>query len=635
MKETGLAPFFHPLHAQPTKESGLAPFFRWLLVQAVVVAALAFAAAAPAVAAPRERACSVGAAPAPVPARCFTQTVPLDRSGYVIGNVRLAGARIAARRGRRSTTAVVALAGGPGQAALPFAGGLHRRLQALARSRDLIVFDQRGTGKSGALRCRDLERLPAGSSTSIAAAGCAEELGARRRSYTTADTVADLEALRAAYGYRRLAFYGISYGTYVAQEYARTHPDRVERLVLDAVVPANGIDPLYLDGLQAAEQLLDRLCRRGRRCSATADLRRLLTDLGDAALSAASYEGARRPRTRRARAFDLYGVIAAGDFDAALRTALPAALHNAVAGDRVPLIRLVQRARLLGVPGYRRQNAALGYNALFAATICEESQLPWPRESEFHDRARLLSIRLDYLLLGAWSRATVVQSDLAALCYRWPTSTPRPAVPRRPLPDVPALILNGTRDVRTPVAGARAVAAELPRAVLVTQPVGHGVLATCRSDPIADWLRGRKRPRCRARRASDELLPFPRTIAEAKPARGIAGRRGRAVTVAMLAIDDALSMLPRGTSAHTRQAARSPAACEAARCGSVRGRLTFRRIRFTTDLTISGSRRGRRAAPAPTGRPPGERQPARGHARPRQRATGRPARGRPPRRCRC
>ena len=62
--------------------------------------------------------------------------------------------------------------------------------------RDVIIYDQRGTGRSGLLRCRRLERanlFEAGP----AAGACARSLGARRAFYTTRETEDDIDALRA------------------------------------------------------------------------------------------------------------------------------------------------------------------------------------------------------------------------------------------------------------------------------------------------------------------------------------------------------------------------------------------------------------------------------------------------------
>ena len=76
--------------------------------------------------------------------RCGTLEVPLDRSGGTGGVVGLAYARGPASAA--TDQAVVPLAGGPGQAALPFTADFGESLKALLPGRDLLVFDQRGTG---------------------------------------------------------------------------------------------------------------------------------------------------------------------------------------------------------------------------------------------------------------------------------------------------------------------------------------------------------------------------------------------------------------------------------------------------------------------------------------------------------
>ena len=99
--------------------------------------------------------------------------------------------------------AVFVLAGGPGQSATAaFSGDGAGLLYAAHRSRDAIVFDQRGTGLSGALRCRSLEEANLLDATT-AAARCAAALGPRRGFYTSADTVEDMEAIRRELGVER------------------------------------------------------------------------------------------------------------------------------------------------------------------------------------------------------------------------------------------------------------------------------------------------------------------------------------------------------------------------------------------------------------------------------------------------
>ena len=81
-------------------------------------------------------------------------------------------------------------------------------------------------------------------------------MGPTRSFFTTADSVADIEAIRVAGGYEKLVLYGTSYGTKLAEEYAQDYPSHVEALVLDSVVPPNGPDPLNRATFAAIPRIL-------------------------------------------------------------------------------------------------------------------------------------------------------------------------------------------------------------------------------------------------------------------------------------------------------------------------------------------------------------------------------------------
>jgi pimeloyl-ACP methyl ester carboxylesterase len=72
--------------------------------------------------------------------------------------------------------------------------------------------------------------------------------------------LADLEDLRIALGVDHWSLDGVSYGTYVAQHYAYAHPDRVSRMVLDSVVPADGPPALYEASLHRTAATLRAVC---------------------------------------------------------------------------------------------------------------------------------------------------------------------------------------------------------------------------------------------------------------------------------------------------------------------------------------------------------------------------------------
>lgn len=507
---------------------------------AVVAAWLVLA--APADAEPRFKRCG------PFGFQCARVNVPLDRTGAVPGRVSLFVKRIRAReRPRRG--ALVVLAGGPGQSASDaFGTGALSVLYPGYRNRDLIVFDQRGTGRSGVLRCRALERanlLYAG----VAAGRCAERLGARRAFYTSRDSVEDIEELRVALGYEKIALFGTSYGTKVALGYAHAHPASVERLVLDSVVEAAGLNPLYLDTFEAVPRVLGALCRAG--CSAftrdpLADVETLVRRLARAPLRGpVVLEGGSVRRSRLNRE-DLFAVLLAGDLNPAVRASFPGAVRAGLDGDPAPLLRL--RLRAFAIAGGPPPPKVLSAT-LYTATTCEETPFPWARTAAPDPAARRASAAaaaeaLPDSAFFPFDRTTAVHNDLVNLCGRWPASPVAPAFVGPGLPDVPVLLIEGEDDLRTPVENARRVAAQFPRSRLVVAgETGHSALGDatgCTEAAFGAFLRGKgfstdcpRRPR-----GFRPDPPPPTGLAELRPIGGEPGNRGRVLTAVALTMRD-------------------------------------------------------------------------------------------------
>lgn len=184
--------------------------------------------------------------PEPVEALCTTLKVPEDHAAPQGRQIELAIAWVPTEA-EAEPDPVFLLAGGPGQAAREAFPQLSGAFREVLKSRHVLLVDQRGTGGSNPLACRDAEGRNAfadeGDSSPEAARAFAESCLAELskhsdvRHYTTTDYVADLEAVRAAIGAERINLYGGSYGTRVGQQYAQTHPTRVRTLTLDSVVP--------------------------------------------------------------------------------------------------------------------------------------------------------------------------------------------------------------------------------------------------------------------------------------------------------------------------------------------------------------------------------------------------------------
>lgn len=165
------------------------------------------------------------------------------------------------------------LAGGPGQAATEVADQVNLALREVRRQRDVLLIDQRGSGQSNPLDCRDARGRPlevgepqlAGDAQLQAyVAQCLKSLEGRAdpRFYTTGQAIADLETVRAALGVDKVNLIGASYGTRVAQQYAMHYPQHVRSVVLDGVVP----NRLVVGG-EFARRLDEALARQDAQCA--------------------------------------------------------------------------------------------------------------------------------------------------------------------------------------------------------------------------------------------------------------------------------------------------------------------------------------------------------------------------------
>ncbi len=484
---------------------------------------------------------------------CGHLTVALDPSGATPGTITLAMRRHRAPVGE-AREAVIALAGGPGQAAIPFAEDFAHLLGPIVATRDLIVFDQRGIGLSHPLSCHRFE-LSAGGPGGQQIAECAAQIGLERTDYTTAQTVADIEAIRQAGGYEKLVLYGTSYGTKVAERYAQTYPSHVSALVLDSVVPPNGPEPLNLPTFAAIPRVLRQLCA-GRACAhitpePVADLTKLVRRMGGGALSGRWIDGDGRTHTLRFSANTLLNVLIAGDLEPVLRAEFPAAVRSAADGDTAPFARLLRVAGERGEGGEEESPSESFDTPLYFATSCEEELFGWNRSSS--PATRLAEARAQIKRLGRSPIAPFSPSNVLAIsdmpaCAFWPYTTPAPAPVQTPLPSVPTLILSGADDLRTPTANAREVAAQIPGSHVVVVPeVGHSVLGSDLSGCSGKALQALFKPSQVKPCAKGgpqilgllKLAPLaPARLSDVLPAQGSHGLPGRTLAAVGLTLTD-------------------------------------------------------------------------------------------------
>jgi pimeloyl-ACP methyl ester carboxylesterase len=169
---------------------------------------------------------------------------------------------------------LIFLQGGPGGATLDLIPALYEPFIApLLADRDVIFFDQRGTGQAlPSLACPEVQEAsvddfeaalsPAASATLYveAFAACADRLqadGVDVSAYTSAESAADVVAIIEALGYEQAHLYGASYGTRLAQTVVRDYPEVVASIIADSAIPVEV--NLYEQQAAKAEFALDRI----------------------------------------------------------------------------------------------------------------------------------------------------------------------------------------------------------------------------------------------------------------------------------------------------------------------------------------------------------------------------------------
>ncbi|HTD57641.1 MAG TPA: alpha/beta fold hydrolase [Solirubrobacteraceae bacterium] len=550
---------------------------------------------------------------------CATLSVPLDRDGQVAGMTALKIERLQAGASP-SRSAVVALAGGPGQAAIPLAQATARVIGVALGTRDLLVFDQRGTGASGALACPTLEAEALGV-IGQAFELCAKQIGTKRGAYTTQESVADLETIREAAGYEKLVLFGVSYGTKVALEYAESHPANVEAMVLDSVVPPERADPFSMGMFQAMKPVLEELCS-GSACAGITsnplgDMATLTARLHRHALSGYVYDGSGRRHHTTLSNVDLLNLIGAGDLNPALRGLLPAAVQSALHGDPSPLLRLNLLSEglvpnLPGTPlGGSRANGAAPADrrpaassdgvdeALFVDTTCEEASFPWQRSAAPQTRLEegLAALRATPAqAFYPFDASTAWADSLLEGCATWPNVAPPPP-PIGALPSAPTLILSGAQDLRTPTSGAEAVAARIPGAQVIVVPyTGHSVLGTdfsgCAKAAVKAFFSSETASPCQAAHNPFGPTPVtPRKLTFVKAVGGLSGRAGSTLAAVLDTILD-LERQVIGATLQSQQELPNGSSFGGLRGGFARFTATalrLHRLSFVDGVQLSGS----------------------------------------------
>ena len=429
--------------------------------------------------------------------RCGVVRVPERHSAAAGREIELHVIVLPATDGTRSSVAQYDLEGGPGFAVTDFLEFYLGEGAPYRRSRDIILADMRGTGKSNPLRCPALEEYTRTANPSPLyppdlVAACHKSLGAQAdlAMYSTSAAARDIDLIRHALGYERLDLNAVSYGTTLGWRYIAEFPDRVHSAVFVGTVPADRTPPRF--HAMAAERALSMLqteCARDPACAVVfGDLGSALSD------SLRRFDGAGADMGRAIFMEKLRTLM----YAPASQRRIPLLLQQAAKGDFAPFDAATR-------PAGNRSFA----DGLYLSLTCSESF------GNFDVNAASIEARKtrfgDYRL-----------ARQRAACENWPTkATDMGGANVRGPFKVPVLFIAGDTDPVSPPEWAEGALSAFPNGRLVMVPHGAHVfdglsgLDTCFDRVVIEFLaRGSARgldTSCFA-----QMLPAPYPIGSAK-----------------------------------------------------------------------------------------------------------------------
>lgn len=378
---------------------------------------------------------------------------------------------------------LVPIAGGPGQGSVEFYLQIKHALEGVRRNRDILLVDQRGTGKSARMDCPiDDEALLfeiefTAEDTLDYMQECLEELPHDPRYFTTSVAVTDLEAIREALGYSQLNLYGVSYGSRVAQHFARRYPESVRSVIVDGVVPPQvALGPeIATESQKAVDNILAR-CAADTACveafpeiEATFD--EVLTQLREAPVEVTvPHPNTGRPQNVMLGPGQFAGAVRMLVYNPNTIALLPLFIHEAGQGNFTPF---ASQFMLTAVS--MRDALAIG---MHNAVMCTED-VPFLDESA-----------IDYAAIAASYMGTFQLETLEAMCSIWPAGPIDPEFKTPVATDIPFLLLSGDADPITPPRYAEMAAVDLGNAThLIGKHQGHGqIVVGCTGRIVADFV---------------------------------------------------------------------------------------------------------------------------------------------------
>ena len=549
---------------------------------------------------------------------CGTLVRPLDPTGAIPGTIGIYFEYYPHSAPAPAAGVLAATEGGPGYPATESRDDFLALFEPLRATHDVLIMDNRGTGRSGAVDCEPLQHAATVAVADIGA--CGRSLGRAAPMYSSTLAADDLAAVLEALAIARIDLYGESYGTYFAQVFALRHPDKLRSLVLDGAYALDGPDyAWYPHYAPAMRDKFNRTCELDAACRALAGssiehiapaLERLRARPFHARVPSAQGGSVRFIANASALAIVMFGgspaLTTVRETDAAARAFM--------AGDAVPLLRLMAET-LASVDSRDVTRSPMKFSAgLAAAVFCQDppqiydmslapAQRALARDREFASRRAELSDRYAPFTLDEY-RGMPLDYAFIDECVQWPT--PPPGSPTLPLllapgpyPDTPVLVISGELDNMTSVADGAAAAAHFPRSHHVVLANSFHVNAlpharsTCGAQLVRQFIEQLEiaDERCTADVPAVHLVTrFARHLRELAPARALPGNQAgvqqlRAVTAALATCEDLIVRAEEGGAGEGVGLRGGSFLVEAA---PPRFRLILRDVRWTEELSVSG-----------------------------------------------
>jgi pimeloyl-ACP methyl ester carboxylesterase len=380
-------------------------------------------------------------------------------------------------------TPLLMLAGGPGQAATELAAGVNAMFKRVRQTRDIVLIDQRGTGKSNGLKCVDLEKKGLGLDLDLSK----EDMKAQSREclvllkgsdltqYTTDRAIDDFEAVRKALGYQQFHLYGGSYGTRSGLVYIRNYPGSIASAVLDSVAPTQLAMGTFGKNAEQSFDLLLQDCNENPQCKAAypnlkADFVELMAKLSRGDLLSTVDDPVISTQTElRFERERFLTTLHSALYSPTLRKLLPLVIHQAGKGNYKPFVGLYAPMNSTSAPSI--------YMGMHMSVICSED---WPWVTD-----KGLKADNDNYVVG-----NLFAKHFGDACSVWPKAKIDDSFKLPVTSAVPTLLLSGRLDPVTPPEWAEMAAKTLSNSRhLVAVNGAHGVAGhTCAPKLIAQFL---------------------------------------------------------------------------------------------------------------------------------------------------